>query len=230
VCDDHAGGVDADVGGCGSVGSADVAAAAAGVAACFCCHCGGCDCCCHFDGAAEVAAVCLRALYRFCHPYCRHPSACWANGTHQIRLSCWSVDVAAVGVAAVGVAAADVAAVPTAIVFAAVAGSFVVAAGVADVAAVAAVAAVACGSDNIDDVQLHWQWLADDTCCFFSAGRKGTHIKLVCGQHPVKSLSLCVNTPYGVHGGCSCAIVGGCRWLLVVLGLKAKRHPTANTN
>jgi len=86
--------------------------------------------------------------------------------------------------------------------------------GVAGVAAVADVAAVACGSDNIDDVQLHWQWLADDTCCFFSAGRKGTHIKLVCGQHPVKSLSLCVNTPYGVHGGCSCAIVGGCRWFL----------------
>lgn len=198
MCDVHAGGADADVDGCGSEGSADVAGVAAAVC---CCHCGGCDCCCHFDGAVVVAAVCLRVLYRFCHPDFRHPSACWANGTHRIRWSCWSVDVAA----------ADAAAAPIAIVFAAVAGSSVVVGGDADVAA-----AVACGSDNIDDVQLHWQWLADETCCFFvffyflffGGEKRNTHIKLVCGQHPVKSLS-----PQGYSIWWTWVVVCLCGWL-----------------
>lgn len=84
--------------------AAEAAAAGGGGGVCFCCHCGDYDCCCyrchlphhhhcHVDAAVEVAAECLRVLYRFYHHslHQRSPAVatvCSANGTHQIRLSC----------------------------------------------------------------------------------------------------------------------------------------------
>lgn len=83
-----------------------------------------------------MAAVCLRALYRFCRPAA---AACLASGTRRIR---WSRSAVAAA------AAAPIATVDVAVV--------------CDAGSSAAAAACGCGSDNIDETP--WSHWPANTC------------------------------------------------------------------